>query len=352
MPHPPETRQGQNFAKAAKLANGTELATFSQPIVPAQLAQLGGPDAALDRQMGIMLAVAGGIQPGKVPPITKISLGQCKGREVRLMGRSPQGVPTPLVVRMYLIGNLLVTLTGPAQGVSPAPETAAFFNSLKLGADRSPPTILLKGTLTREDPLDSFGLTKNSFHKVHLVPLESGKPYLIDLEGPFDTFLRIEDADKKTLLFNDDMWSPHSLNSRLVFTPPKNDTYRLIATSFDPQATGSYTIGIRDAAKVGDARIIKGRLEKMQPKNVHLIELVDGSPCTLELTSPNLDATIVFPGMPMQASATPSNPARLNFTPPSTQSFQVVVTSARPDQTGDYTLSIQRYEEATKAKGP
>jgi len=299
-----------------------------------------------------MLAAAGGIQPGKVPPITKISLGQYKGREVRLTGRGPQGAPAPRYVRVYLIGNLMVTLTGPALGDSPAPETAAFFNSLKLGADRPPPTILLKGTLTRDDPLDSFGLTKNSFHKVHLVPLESGKPYLIDLEASFDTFLRIEDADKKTLLFNDDIWSPHSLNSRLVFTPSKTDTYRLIATSFDPQATGSYTLSVRDAVKVGDATVIKGRLEKGQRQTVHQVELVDGSPCTLELTSPNLDATIVLTGTPAQASATPSNPARLDFTPPSTRLFQFTVTSARPDQTGDYALTIQRYEEATKAKGP
>jgi WD40 repeat protein len=169
------------------------------------------------------------------------------------------------------------------------------------GAERLPPTILLKGMLTREDPLDSFGPTQKSFHKVHLVPLESGKPYLIDLEGTFDTFLRIEDADKKCLLFNDDVSPPDNLNSRLVFIPSKKGTYRLIVTSFQPQATGSYTVAVRDAAKVGDAPVFKGRLDKMEPVpkggrfiKIHKLELVGGSPCTLELTSPDFAAAVVL----------------------------------------------------------
>ncbi len=292
----------------------------------------------------------------------KVALGQHKGRQVRVTGKDLQGLPVDLYARAYVVDNLMVLLVGPAQGDTPAPETTAFFNSLKVGVDRSPPTILLHGTLTGGDPLDSFAVTQRSFHKVHLVPLEAGKPYLIDLEGTFDTFLRIEDADQKMLLFNDDLSPPLNLNSRLVFTPSKKGTYRLIATSAQPQVIGSYTVAVRDAVKVGDATVIKGRLDKQPvPKGgkfskLHQVELVDGSPYTLELTSPNFDATLVLvnaPGFPpTQASTTPGNPARLDFTPPSTGSVQVQVTSARPNQTGDYTLSIQRYEEATKAKGP
>ncbi len=363
MPQQPEALQGQNVGKAVKLPNGTQLATFAQSIPPGELAQ-GGPDGVLDRQMVGLLAITGGLQPGgKVPEATKISLGPHQGREYRLTGRGAQGPPTPIYIRVYVIRNLMVVLMGPARGNAPAPETVAFFNSLKLGLDRAPPSVLLKGTLSRDDPFDSFGLTQNSFHKVHLVPLEPGKPYMIDVEGDFDTILRIEDADKKMLLLNDDVCDPFNLNSRVVFTPSKKATYRLIVTSAQPQATGSYTLAVRDAVKVGDATVIKDRLEKKEPapqggkfSKLHRIELVEGSPYTLELTSPNFDATIVLPSAagtpPAQASASPGNPARLDFTPPRAGVYQIVVTSARPEQTGEYTLSVQRYEEATKAKGP
>lgn len=231
------------------------------------------------------------------------------------------------------------------------------------GAERAPPILLLKGTLTREDPLDSFGPTQKSFHKVHLVPLESGKPCLIDLEGTFDTFLRIEDADKKVLLFNDDVTPPNNLNSRLVFTPSKKDTYRLVVTSFEPQATGSYTLAVRDAVKVGDATVIKSRLEKMEPapKNgrfskAHKVELAGGSPCTLELTSPEFDAALVLVNASGQglttAATTSGSPARVDFTPDAAGAFHVMVTSGRPGRTGEYLLSIQRYDEARKSKSP
>src|SRR5262249_53781936 len=116
-------------------------------------------------------------------------------------------------------------------------------------ADAATPAALVvsntvKGTLTKDDPLDSFPMTQKSYHKVHTVPLEANQPYLIDLKGSFDTFLRIEDAQKKPLLFNDDVRLPDDLNSRLVFIPPQKDTYRLVVTSFKPGDTGSYTLNI------------------------------------------------------------------------------------------------------------
>ncbi len=234
----------------------------------------------------------------------------------------------------------------------------------KILGDYKQATLILKGTLTSEDPLDTFDLTQNSFYKVHLVPFERGKTYSIGLEGTFDTFLRIENAAKTPLLFNDDVSPRNNLNSRLIFTPSKKDTYRLVVTSYEPKETGSYTLSIREAAKAGAATIIKGRLEKMDPApkegnltKTHKIELAGGWPYTLELTSSDFAASFVLFDASgkedlAKAAAVAGRPARLDLTPEATSVFQVTVTSGQRGRTGAYTLTIQRYEETKKAKTP
>ncbi len=205
--------------------------------------------------------------------------------------------------------------------------------------------IVLNGTLTREDPLEN-----GKFSKIHLIPLESGQPYLIDLEGTFDTFLRVEDADKRILHFNDDECPATVLNSRLVFIPAKKDTYRLVVTSFKPQETGAYVLSIQEAVKSDDATIIKGRLGGAPA--VHPVKLVSGRPCTVELTSPNFDASFLFGTggqFLTQAAAPPGGSARLDFTPTAAGDFAITV--GRPGQAGAYTLSIQRYETPRKLPG-
>src|SRR5262249_39664692 len=118
---------------------------------------------------------------------------------------------------------------------------------------------VVQGNLTNLDPLDSFPLTQKSHHRVHTALLEAGQPYLIDLKGDFDTFVRLEDAQKNTLLFNDDV-RPDDLNSRLVFIPPQKDTYRLVVTSYKPGDTGSYTVNIQKALKVGKPDLVEDKL--------------------------------------------------------------------------------------------
>jgi serine/threonine protein kinase len=213
-------------------------------------------------------------------------------------------------------------------------------------------SIVLKGTLTREDPLDNFGALQGRFHKVHLVPLESGQPYLIDLEGAFDTYLRIEDANKKVLQYNDDVCPPMDLNSRSVFIPSKKDTYRLVVTSFKPQETGSYILSVQPAVKADNATVINGRLDLQRWQVTHPFKLVAGSPYTVEVTSRNFDASFYLSGagqLLAQATATPGNPARVDFTPADAADYGVTV--GQPGQVGEYTLSVQRYETPKKLPG-
>jgi predicted Zn finger-like uncharacterized protein len=90
-------------------------------------------------------------------------------------------------------------------------------------------------------------LTATESLKKHTVTLEAGKPCVISLEsfkgaGWFDTFVRVEDKDGKTLMQDDNKGV--DLNALLVFTPPQSGLYRIVATSRQP-ATGNYLLVVR-----------------------------------------------------------------------------------------------------------
>jgi hypothetical protein len=77
------------------------------------------------------------------------------------------------------------------------------------------------------------------------IQTSTGKTCMIDMESPqFDTYLRLEDAPGKVLEENDDI-SKDNENSRIVFTPKEDGTFRIIATSFQQRGIGAYTLTIR-----------------------------------------------------------------------------------------------------------
>ena len=89
-------------------------------------------------------------------------------------------------------------------------------------------------------------LTKTENERVHEMKMLAGKTYVLDLESAqFDTYLRLEDAKGKVLAENDDI-SPENLNSRLIFSAKEAGVYRIIATSFQQQGAGAYTLTIRE----------------------------------------------------------------------------------------------------------
>src|SRR5262249_19335839 len=110
----------------------------------------------------------------------------------------------------------------------------------------------IKGTLTKDDPLDTFPPTSKSHRRVHTVKLAAGKRYQIDLASlQFDTYLRVEDKDGKLLAYNDDVSPPKGLASRLISAPPAAGPYRLIVTSFQGGATGPYLLRAAEVQPAG-----------------------------------------------------------------------------------------------------
>lgn len=73
-------------------------------------------------------------------------------------------------------------------------------------------------------------------HKVVNVQMQSGATYTIDLlqVDPIDTYLFIED-DKGTVLRQDDDGGG-GLNARIIFSPNKTGTYKVICTTFSGRA--------------------------------------------------------------------------------------------------------------------
>jgi serine protease Do len=99
-----------------------------------------------------------------------------------------------------------------------------------------------KDRLTPDDPKDP--VKKSSHHKVYTFKMGPDSVYTLDLASKkMDSFLRLEDSTGKQLAADDD--GGGNLDSRIVFRPSKEDTYRIIATTFQPGQTGPFTLTVR-----------------------------------------------------------------------------------------------------------
>src|SRR5262245_36458730 len=123
--------------------------------------------------------------------------------------------------------------------------------SARAGGGKTDKELKIDGKLTADDPIDDFMLKaakKKCPSKVHEYKMKAGSIYVIDMSSTdVDSVLRLEDADKKMLAFNDD-YKRGSLDSRIVFKAPKDGAYRIIATCLD-EKTGAYTLTVRAGTK-------------------------------------------------------------------------------------------------------
>ena len=99
------------------------------------------------------------------------------------------------------------------------------------------------GALSKTNPFD---LERDMCYRlVHEFKMTAGKTYTFDLVSEeFDAYLRIEHDEKGKIAEDDD--SAGFMNSRIVFTPEKADTYRLVVTTCDPGQLGTYRLSIRE----------------------------------------------------------------------------------------------------------
>jgi serine protease Do len=99
-----------------------------------------------------------------------------------------------------------------------------------------------KDRLTPEDPKDKA--QKGAHYKVYTFKMGPGSIYTLDMASKrLDSFLRLEDSAGKPLASDDD--GGGNLDARIVFRPTKEDTYRIVAASFQPGQTGPFTLTVR-----------------------------------------------------------------------------------------------------------
>ncbi|MGF1578363.1 MAG: hypothetical protein ACFCD0_03255 [Gemmataceae bacterium] len=105
----------------------------------------------------------------------------------------------------------------------------------------APKVILTKeGTIKRTDP--GYNRRRGHYHHVHNVKLKAGQVYTINMTSGYDNYLFLEDAAKSLLKSDDDGGT--GANARIVFTPRKTASYRIITTTYSRGQTGAYQLKV------------------------------------------------------------------------------------------------------------
>jgi hypothetical protein len=88
---------------------------------------------------------------------------------------------------------------------------------------------------------------KACFARVYELPLETGTVYSIDVQSrQFDAFVRLENSRGSNLFVDDN--SGGGGNARLLFRVSASGVYRVVVTSFEPDATGNFVLTVRRAS--------------------------------------------------------------------------------------------------------
>ena len=182
------------------------------------------------------------------------------------------GFPTILqhdtVLKPADCGGPLVDLDGRAFGINiaragrtesyaiPSEDVLALLPDLKSGkfapptpppppsTKKSDPNVLLHetGKLSDADPIDPQ--RKGRRIRSYTIKLAADEQVTIELDSTeFDAYLRLEDSAGNKIAEDDD--SGGDTNAKIVFRAPREGTYRIVVTSFDPGMTGAFTLNVR-----------------------------------------------------------------------------------------------------------
>jgi tetratricopeptide (TPR) repeat protein len=221
----------------------------------------------------------------------------------------------------------------------------------------------IRSKLTKDDFFNSYPNAMQSFRKSYSMMLKGGQAYQIDLVGDFDVLLHVENRHYVTLAYNDDVTPPKNLDARLVFTPEKDDVYRLVVTSYKPGDTGRFNLTVNEVVNAGEGQTVSGELKKTDKAveaifyKIHKVDLVAGRPYVFDLDSSTFDSCLVLLDPTGKQKLTFNDEAgefisasRINFTPQEAGTYRLVVTTYDRGAVGPYTLRIQGYERAAEKK--
>ncbi len=164
------------------------------------------------------------------------------------------------------------------------------------------PLLEVSGQLTANDPIDPV---RKARQKPYSVKLKARNTYVIEMQSlAIDSFLRLEGRDGTVLEVDDD--GGGFPNARITFYCPKDDDYKIIASSFGP-AIGKFVLSVRETAhgramsKVSDhlplregkhelrSRLTADDFEDTEwrgsPSKVFTVHLTDGDVCQVDLVA-------------------------------------------------------------------
>jgi serine protease Do len=121
--------------------------------------------------------------------------------------------------------------------------TVAAFGPTSPAPRKLDPNVLLRDAnrLSQQDALRG-----GRYSRSYTVKLTAGDKIEILLESlEFDAYLHLEDNAGKKIAENDDISKGVDLNARIVFSVPRDDSYRIIVTTCEPDETGNYELSVR-----------------------------------------------------------------------------------------------------------
>jgi AhpC/TSA family len=99
----------------------------------------------------------------------------------------------------------------------------------------------VQAKFSKDDPRDK---ERGGPSQVHLVSMKAGKIYTIDMVSKdLDSYLRLLDGKGNQLDEDDD--SGGNLNARIIFNCAKDGEYKVVCTTFGPDASGGYTLTVK-----------------------------------------------------------------------------------------------------------
>jgi hypothetical protein len=164
-----------------------------------------------------------------------------------------------LILSLWLLaGGAFLAGAPPGYADEKKPGTQA--DTKQAGGD----LLKVEQELTKDDKM-----VQGKYAKVHEVKLTAGKAYQIDMvskEGnpqKFDPFLRLEDPDGREVAQDDD--GGGFPNARITYAPEKAGTYKVIATTFQPNMTGKFALTVKEV-KVSKAALALNKLQQQFEK--------------------------------------------------------------------------------------
>ena len=235
---------------------------------------------------------------------------------------------------------------------STAGQTGAYILRVASGASPSNASTALTREMVYHDALSDEDLRDRVApthpRKEYWFKLKANGCYQFDLESEaFDSFLVLEDASGNLLGTDDD--SGGGLNARLVWQAPANGEFMVAATAFD-QKVGPYRLtarpivfGVQRSLSSSDSLDTR-RTQSF--RQIHTVSLEANQHYRIDLSSKAFDAYLRLEDiqgnqLAFNDDAYPgTHDSRIDFQPPRTAEYRVIVTTYGPRETGRYTLTI------------